>query len=166
LATVPQKKHFTFTLKDFHKEFKLKKKKEGLAVKDIIEYKEHKRVMESFFRVVFKKMIHENFVFTMPYSLGAVLIKGYRANPDNLAIDFQNTIKHKKLIYFINRHSFGYCFKIWWNKTYVKFRHQSYYIFKAISSKYAHRQGIGRSALGKHIIALSKDPEKRSFIRL
>lgn len=129
-------------------------------------YKVYKKLIEAFFAAVFKKIIYENFTFTMPHSLGSIVVKSFKVDPWKTTIDFHNTIKYKKPIRFLNRHTFGYAFRIWWNKEYVKFRNNSYYIFRPIAGQYATKQGIGKIALGRHIKKLSEDPEKRNYIRI
>lgn len=165
MATTLSKKHFSYTLKDFHKELKNREKKKGKRVSEVIPYKVYRRFIEDFFLEVFKKIIYENHIFMMPYSLGSIYVKS-RKNRGDHPIDYKTTKKLKRLVYFLNRHTFGQVFFINWNKEYVRFKNNSYYCFKPIKSQYATKQGIGTKGLGKHIRALADDPMKRSYIRI
>lgn len=158
MPTAPVKKHFTYTIKDFHNKYK----KEG---KTEVTYKKYRSIIKDFFLGVFKKIIYENFTFVMPYSLGLILVKAVKTNPKNLSIDFHQTKKTGKVVRHLNRHTRGYYFMIWWNKSHVRFKNNNFYCFKATRSQSATDQGIGKLALAKHIKDLSEDPEKRSFIR-
>lgn len=164
--TNPLKKHFTYTINDFYKSYKDSKKIGGRLPEGLIPYKTYRGIMEDFFEGVFKKIIYENFSFMMPYSLGTITVRAFKTNLKKLRIDWYNTIKYKKRVNYLNRHTFGYAFGIVWDKSYVSFRNNTYYLFRATSSRKCTKLGIGKKGLSKHIFELSKDPEKRSYIKI
>lgn len=165
MPTNLSKKHFSYTLKDFHKAFRNREKLRGVSLSKVIAWVKYKRILEAFFLAVSKKIIYENFTFIMPYSLGSISVKS-RKSLGEYPIDFHSSRKYGRTIYFMNRHTFGMIFFFDWNKDYVRFRNNSYYCFKPIRSKYATRQGVGKTSLGKHIKELSDDPTKRRYIQL
>lgn len=111
-------------------------------------------------------MIYENFTFMMPYSLGSILVKAYKTNLNNLRIDWSKSKEMGCIVKHLNTHTYGYYFGIMWDKSYVRFKNNAYYLFCATSSRPAAKLGIGKKGLSEHIINLSKDPEKRAFIRI
>lgn len=161
----PTKKHFTYTIKDFYRKFKKEERDNGKEVKDIIPYKKYRSLVEDFFAEVFKKIIQEQMVFMMPYSLGSIHVKAAKINPKNLAIDFKKTKELGKTVRHLNTHTYQYYFMVKWEKGYV-LKNRTCYKFKPTASKYATKNGAGKKALSKHIRKLSEDPETRSFIRI
>jgi len=166
MATTPVKKHFTFTIKEFYKEYRLDKRSAGVPCKNIIDYKTYKKIIEDFFVEIMKKIIYENYCFMMPYSLGSILVKSFKTNLKKALVDFKTTRAIGKVVKYINQHTFGYYFGIVWDKSYVRFKNNAYYSFSATSSAPATKLGIGKKALSDHINELSQDPTKRSYIRL
>jgi hypothetical protein len=166
MPTTPPKKHFTYTIRDFYKIYKKYEKDKGIAVKDIISEKEYREIMEDFFERIMKKIIYDNFTFMLPYSLGSVLVKAFKTNLNNLQIDWSRSEEVGKMVKHLNLHTFGYYFGIVWDKSYVRFKNNAYYKFCATSSKKATKLGIGKKALSDHIRKLSRDPEKRSYIKI
>lgn len=167
MPTNPQKKHYTMTLKDFYKEFKreLRVEKEELKY----SYARYREIMEDFFMECFKRMIHENFLFMMPYSLGTIAVKSFNGNRTNLKkrkIDWKKTKEYGTIVRHLNTHTFGYYFGIMWDKSYVRFRNNAYYVFRATSSDYATRNGVGKKALSKHIRNIANDPNAKSYIKI
>lgn len=165
MATTLSKKHFCYTLKDFHQQLKNREKEKGKRVSEVISYKAYRKLIENFFLEVSKKIIYENLIFMMPYSLGSIYVKSHKSYGDH-PIDYKTTRELKRVVYFLNRHTFGQVFYIHWNKEYVRFKNNTYYTFKPTKSKSATKQGIGKTCLGQHIRALANDPMKRSYIRI
>lgn len=122
--------------------------------------------MEEFFIALMKKIIYENFTFTMPHKLGQIRVKAFKYNPKSTSIDFYNTKKYNKLIKFLNRHTFGYTYRRWWEKEHVIFKNRSVYHFVGAQGEYADDRGIGKKALGAHIKHLSTTPGLRSYINM
>lgn len=156
--TNPVKKHYTMTIKDFYREYR----KAGGQ----LEYKLYRKIVEKFFLEISRKIIYENMIFMMPYSLGSVFVKSRKTNYKNARIDWGKTREQGKIVKCLNNHTYGYYFGITWDKSYVRFRNNSMYSFCATSSKKATRLGIGKKGLSQHIMKLSKDPTKRSYIRI
>ena len=166
MATTPVKNHFTYTTKDIYQRWVKQEKAKGVPLDKILGYKPYKKLMEDFFIAVVKKVIYENFTFTMPHKLGQIRIKAFRYNPKSLQIDFHNTKKHKMVIKFLNRHTFGYTYRRWWEKEHVGFKNKSVYHFTGAQGKYPDDRGVGKKAIGEHIKRLSETPEIRSYINL
>lgn len=165
----PVKKHFTYTVKDFHKRYKEFKVQEGVNKNDVIPYKNYKLIIEQMFLEINKDIIYNQLIWVLPYSLGRHFIKAKKnANikKSRTAIDFHLTKKLGKVVRHMNTHTFGYYFQFYWDKTYSRFRNRAYYIFTATKSKKATRNGVGKLALSKHIRELSEDPLRRSYIRI
>jgi hypothetical protein len=161
--TNPVKKHYTMTIKDFYKEYSsLNKSKD----RDVIPYKKYKKLIEAFFLSVSRRMIVENFNFMMPYSLGSIYVNAFKPRFEDRMVDWNTSKKVGKIVKHLNTHTFGYCFKIRWDKTYVRFTNRNYYVYKPPSSIKATKLGIGRVGLNRHIMQLSKDPTKKSFTRI
>ena len=167
MATNPVRKHFSITLKDFYRKYRADQRAEGKPCSEILSEKRYKKLMESFFTAIMHKIIYENHTFLMPHSLGSITVKTYKN--DNLRkckVDFNQTKKLGKVVRHLNRHTYGDAFGIGWDKSYVQFRNNTFYCFKTTSSRYATESGVGAKALSKHIYDLSKDPTKRSYIRI
>lgn len=162
----PPKKHFTYTIKDFYREFKEDEKQKGKSCDDILPYKKYRKIVEKFFVRIMQKIIYDNHTFMMPYSLGSIVVKAFKTNLKKAPVDFHTTKMVGKVVRFLNTHTYGYYFGIIWDKSYVRFKNNVYYTFKATSSKYATKNGVGKKALSCHIKELSNDPTKRSYIRI
>lgn len=166
MSTQPVKKHFTMTIKDFYRDFRKEEMESGKTPHTVIPYKVFRSVIEDFFYEISRKIIYDNFTFMMPYSLGSIVVKAFKNNLKNLNIDWKATKEHGKVVRHLNLHTFGYCFGIVWDKSYVRFRNNTYYNFSATQSKPATKLGIGKKGLSNHIIELSKDPNRRSYIKI
>lgn len=160
------KRHFSYTIKDFYKEYRNRKKEQGIPCSEILPYKVYRKILEKFFLGVSKKIIYENFTFMMPYSLGSILVKSHKTNLKNLKIDWSKSKEMGRIMKHLNLHTYGFYFMISWDKSSVRFRNSAYYLFTFTNSKKAVRQGVGKSGLSNHIKTLSKDPTKRSYIRI
>jgi hypothetical protein len=161
---VKSKHHFTYSMVDFHKLLVKQQEKSGIPKDDIISYKNYRILMEAVFLRLAEKIIYENYIFNMPYSLGSIMIKAGKHDPDKAKIDFIKTKQINKVVKFLNRHSFGYYFKFRWGKEYVAFRNRPYYNFKPIRGTDKNR--IGKTGLSHHIFDIAKDPNKKSYIRI
>ena len=163
--TNPVRKHYSITIKDLYKEYKDKKKEEGFLVSEIIPYKKYRKIVEKFFAGAFEKMIKERAVLLFPYKIGTFLIVSSKLPINQLPVDYNETIKHGRVMRHTNTHTHGYCFRIKWNND-VSLRNKSVYQFSAIRSKYALKHNAGKKALARHIKELSKDPTRRSFAKI
>lgn len=167
MATNPLKKHLSYTIKDFYNEYKRTQKNKGTPVSKIISYKTYKKIVEDFFEFLQKKIIRENFIFVMPYSLGSNYIKARKTNPAyEGCIDYAMTKKVGKVVRHLNLHTFGYYYASVWDKTYVRFRNKVYYNYTSTASTHTVEKGIGRKGLSAYIIECSKDPNKKSYTRI
>lgn len=166
MSTTPVKVQFTYTIKDIHRDYVKKQKAKGIPLKDIIPYKAYKKVFEDLWIAVGKKIIYENFTFTMGHRLGHIRIKAFKYSPSNAEVDFYNTKKYKKVIKFINRHTFGVTYRRWWERDHVIFKNRTSYVFSGAQGTYADKSGVGKKNIAAHIKHLSVTPEKRSFINI
>lgn len=166
MATTPIKNHFTYTIKDIHKEHVRRQKQKGIPPRDCIAYKKYKRIFEDLWIAVGKKIIYENFTFIMGHRLGHIRIKSFKYSPTNAEVDFHSTKKYNKVIRFINRHTFGVTYRRWWEKDHVIFKNRSSYVFSGAQGTYANDSGVGKKNIAAHIKHLSVTPEKRSYINL
>lgn len=153
------KKHFTYTISDFYKEYK----KES---DNPIPYKLYKDIIVDFFVEIMKKIIYENHVFQLPHGLGSILVKARKTNLQNARVDFHLTKKFNKTIRHLNQNTFGYYFHIWWEKKHKSFNNHQFYQFKPAESKCATDRGVGKKALSNHIKETAKDPLKKSYIKI
>jgi hypothetical protein len=165
MATTPTKKSFSCTIKDFYAEYR-KERKKTIATKDVIPYNTYKEVFREFFLAISKKIIYENFTFMMPYGLGSLLVKSRKVNPKDAAIDYNLSKIYKKPIKHLNTHSFGYTFSVFWDKSYVRFKNYTMYLYKNTKSKQAQDKGIGRKGLSDEIIRRSNNPNERSYLKM
>lgn len=159
----PAKKHYTLTIKDFYLEYKKRKGDEAL------DYKTYRSILEDMFCEIQRAIIYDRLMWQMPYGLGSTYImakKNANLKKSKKAIDFNLTKKLGKVVRHLNQHTFGVYFGFKWNKTYSRFRNKAYYTFTATTSRPATKLGIGKKGLSNHIKELSKDPNKRSYIRI
>lgn len=163
----PKRVHHTKTIKDFYSEFK-KKEKKVKPVSEIIEYHDYKNLIRDFFAEVQRRMIRDRLIFIMPHSLGIIYIKAYKRkeNMKDWPIDFNLTKKYNKYVRHLNTHTNHYAFGVKWEKKYCKFWNKAFYTFDNTYSAFATERGAGKKALSKHIRELSKDPTRRSYIRI
>lgn len=163
--TQPVRRHFSCTIKDFYAEYR-KEKKKVVKVKDIIPYTTYRHIFRDLFLAISKKIIYENFTFMMPYGLGSLLVKSRKVNPKDAPIDYNASRIYKKPIKHLNLHSFGYSFSIAWDKSYVRFKNYTSYLYKNTQSKQAEDKGIGKKGLGDEIKRKSQNPNERSYLRM
>lgn len=163
--TIPTKKHFSCTIKDFYAEYR-KEKKKTIAIKEIIPYQIYRQILRDLFLAISKKIIYENFTFMMPYGLGSLLVKSRKIDPKDAKIDYISSKKYKKPIKFLNTHSFGYSFFVAWDKSYVRFKNYTMYLYKNTKSKQASDKGIGVKGLSNEIKRKSLNKNERSYLRM
>lgn len=88
--------------------------------KDEITYRDYKRILEAFNKIVLDSLLESSEGFKMPSGLGYVQIVKYKPksyNKKSLSIDFKATREYGKNIYHLNEHSNGYKFRLYWSKT-------------------------------------------------
>lgn len=160
MPTNPVKKHLTYSIYDFYKLYVREQRKLGVVGK-VMPYRKYRNIIEDLLQRVSIKIIKENYVFTMPYGLGCIFVKGFNYDPTVVKVDFITTKKVGRLVRFLNRHTFGFHFKFRWDKDYSNFRNRAYYVFKPIRDK----AGIsGKTGLSKHLFEVSKN--KKTYTRL
>lgn len=153
-----KRRHFTVSTNDFYKDFKLEN--------STISEKVYKNVCDDFFIGIMKNIIYENSILIMPYGLGHIYVKSYKANLKHAKVDFHRSKQLGKVVRHLNTHTFGHYFGFKWDKTYARTKNKTYYSFRPTRSNAATELGIGRIALSRHILALSKDPNSQSYMKL
>lgn len=168
MATTPVRKHYSKTIKDFYKEYKKYKKSQGLKVSEILTYNQYRDIIRDVFKEISQSIIFDQRPFYMPHRLGTILITSFKTNLDpskEWVIDKNLSKKYGKRILHTNHHTFGWCYKFKWVTNYVNFRNKAYYVFKAIKSKYATENNVGRGAFSKHIKEIADDPKSKSYLK-
>ena len=88
-----------------------------------VSYEDYVSICEKFYKRMMDSVIERRATFRMPYRLGKIYVDKQKINTKNkkkLAIDWNLTNKHGKVIYHLNEHTrgFKYIF-VWEKKTYV-----------------------------------------------
>ena len=154
-----KKKNYTYTYKDFYREYRIRQRKSGVRPRDIIVYKKYRAIVEQFFILLCRKIVLESFIFVMPYGLGNLMLKAYKWKPENLPINWSETMRRGKLTRFLCLHSFGYVYSVSWVKMHARLKNKSLYKFNLAQTS------EGRSLIAKHVKETSKDPNRRSVVR-
>lgn len=92
---------------------------------------------------LFQEILHEivvsGYIFDVPHGLGSIYVyknktKVYTNKKGNLVklrpIDWIETKKQGKRVYYENRHSDEYVYKIKWDKSHKHFKNKSFYLFE------------------------------------
>ncbi len=145
------KRHFSYTINDA---FKLYMKENG----KVIDKKTYRIILEGFFELIAKKVIYENRVFQLPYSLGCFFIKKWKNShrKKNPPIDKITSKKLKRRVLHMNMHTYNFLFGLKWNKEGVSFTNRAFYVFDHTRSSYAAKNGVGKIGMSKHIFEQSK----------
>ena len=94
MPTNPYRKKYTVGMKDFYDEYKwIKKREDGVDIKDGIPYKKYKAALVDLFKIITNKIVKEQFIFILPNKLGSIYIKSQRRSPKNAPIDWKETKK-------------------------------------------------------------------------
>lgn len=165
----PQRKHLSKTYIDFHKEYCLEKYAQGFSKEQLIERLAYKAFLEDFFNAIYNKLIYDNAIFHMPYSLGSIYIKAGKIPPEHhqsMRVNYAETARLGRVVKYLNEHTWGYFFKTYWDKTYTHFNNKACYWFRAHGRGRGTFSPSGVQKLSQHIVDLAKDPTKHRFIRI
>jgi len=128
--------------------------------KDYVEYsgnpynlskKQYRKVWKEFSKKLWDNIIFQNYEFVMPFRLGTIRMKYYKAklkvlpdgsiNYNKVPVDYKSTIEYwdktpgarerKELLYFFNEHSDGYMAKVLWDRLTCVTRNHNRYAFRA-----------------------------------
>jgi len=122
-----------------------------------VTFKEYCTVIRLFNKKVKDALIYDSFIFRMPFGLGTLYIKKikmyFKLTPDGsidkrkLVPDWNKTVKlweklypglskaelkkisHKKIVFFMNDHTYGYKFTLHWEKKYCRIPNSGPYEF-------------------------------------
>ena len=84
-----------------------------------VDYLRFKRILDEFNKVVKEKIIDGSQPFKMPYGLGLIFIVKYRPksySDKSLSVDYKNSKQFNKRIFYLNEHSNGYKYRLFWSK--------------------------------------------------
>jgi hypothetical protein len=96
------------TFKDMYKEMPIE-----------VDYSLYKRVLDCMCSTILEHILERSEGFKMPYGLGFIQIGKYRPksySPDSLSVDYKVSKELDKRIYYLNEHSDGYKYRLYWSK--------------------------------------------------
>jgi len=166
MPTTPVKKFFTYTLKDIYSIYRKERRKYVKRVSKIIPRKTHEGIIQGFLMKIMNKVVNENFSWMLPYSLGLQVVKSRKTNYDHAKVNFNKTRDLSKVVKYLNQHTFGFYYYLWWNKSYVSFRNHPYYKFTFNDSPAANAVGAGKGALSQLIFKTAEEPLIPSYTRI
>lgn len=108
--------------------------------------------MEDFFILVCRKIIKESFIFVLPLAMGYIYMKGTKCPPDKAYIDWVATKKLKKIVRYLNLHTFGYFYTVRWKKSHVRFTNKTIYKFSLVGGPHAKEKGSGKGMISEHLL--------------
>jgi hypothetical protein len=160
MATNPQKKHFTFTIRDFYKDY-VKECRESKEFEKR-DYKKYRDFIYDIFAEIFKKIVHDSWHFVLPYSLGELYIKNVTVAAGAKVYSRALTFKNKKATFVLNNHTLRETFKFKWDKTFTRFNNSKFYSFDILPGRNnLHKKyKVGSKFLSEHYFEINKDPNK------
>lgn len=120
-----------------------------------------------FFMFAFRRIMEKSESFYLPHNLGFICLKAYKDNlsePDK-SINWDATIRFKKLMGHINDHSYRWSYGVKWNTDNCKFYNKRFYSFRCRDTEEARRFGVGKLGLRDKIFRASKNPTEHSIFR-
>jgi hypothetical protein len=84
-----------------------------------VDYSLYKRVLDCMCSTILEHILERSEGFKMPYGLGFIQIGKYRPksySPDSLSVDYKVSKELDKRIYYLNEHSDGYKYRLYWSK--------------------------------------------------
>ena len=111
-------------------DLKIRKNKHSYTIVDIykaytkqydtnVPYFCFKAIMDMFNQNVKESILNRSEVFKMPYGLGYLAVTKYEPKTytnKSLSIDYKSSKEEGKIIYYLNEHSNGYKFRLYWSK--------------------------------------------------
>ena len=155
MASNPARKHFTYTIKDFYKEY-------SDSQEDPISYIKYTTLIRDFFTEIMKKIIFDKYSFFIPYNLGCISLMSRKPPIKRAPIDWAQLHAGNPKGKHFNLHTFNRLFSIKWLNSFTRrFSNKKFYQFKYTNSKLAHRSGIGGKGIEKMIMDTVNDPTKK-----
>ena len=100
-----------------------------------VGYKKYRSICEDFNKLIIDEILLKAKEFKMPYRLGTLRIlkkeMNYAVGKNKLKIDWQETNKHKKVIYHLNDHTDGFNYRWFWSKKKAIVKNKTIYSFQA-----------------------------------
>ena len=158
MPTNPQKKHFTYTIRDFYKDYRKEcNKQDRFPRRDYIKYRDF---LFEVFAEIFNHIIKTGWHFVLPYSLGEFYLKDITKRVGTRVYSKRLSMKNKKRTYVFNNHTFRKTFQFKWDRTYANFPTAKYYKFIFIDGqeKLHRKYNVGRLALAKFLFSVGSDP--------
>lgn len=157
MPTNPQKKHLTYTIRDFYKNYRKEARKQNkFPVRD---YKKYKDFIFDVFAECFQKIIKDGWHLVLPYSLGEFYLKELVKRSGKKTFDFTYFRRTGKKRYLFNRHTLNRVYKFVWDRKSAKFPTSKYYNFELLrGNEISHRKyKVGREAIANFFFNVGKD---------
>lgn len=106
----------SYTIKDFYERYI--QNIEQNTVYDI-SYSQYRSIVEDYFKYIVDQVLEQSKEFKLPCRLGTLcIVKRQPKNFDNrsLRIDYHESKKQNKIVYFINEHSNYFKYRCYYNK--------------------------------------------------
>lgn len=158
MPTNPPKKHFTYTIRDFYKDYrKACNKQDRFPKRPYIKYRDF---IYDVFAEIFHTIIKDCWHFVLPYSLGEFYLKENKRNTGKRVYCKKASIREKRPVYTFNNHTLRKTFKFTWDKTYARFPTAKYYKFELIDGeeKLHLKYNVGRRFIARHLFSIGEDP--------
>lgn len=113
-----------YTLKDSYKHFK----KKYPEIK--VDEKTYKCLCQDFNKIIVRECLNGS-IFKLPFNMGSIFCKKFPINWDKPLVNVIETIRQRKRIYHLNKHSEGWNVRWAWSKINKKTTNKIYYSFTA-----------------------------------
>lgn len=103
----------SYTLRDFYHMYAI----DYMRFK--VPYRLYKRVLDRFNTIILQKLFSGSEELKMPFGLGHLCIIKYKPlhyNVRSLSLDFKLCKQYHKWVYFLNEHSDGYKYRLYWSR--------------------------------------------------
>ena len=111
-------------------DLKIRKNKHSYTISDIcrsynkqygtdVPYFCFKTILNEFNQNIKESILNRSELFKMPFGLGYIVIAKYRPKTytsKSLSIDYKSSKEEVKVIYYLNEHSDGYKYRLYWSK--------------------------------------------------
>lgn len=105
---------------------KIRRNKKSYTIYDMynnfdtnVSYFDFKRVLSQFNKLILESIQDRSECFKMPYGLGYVCVVKYKPKQftkEHLSKDFKASKEYGKPIYYLNEHTSGYKYRLFWSK--------------------------------------------------
>jgi hypothetical protein len=158
MPTNPVKKHLTYTIRDFYKDYRKScSSQKKFPKRNYIKYRDF---IYDVFTEIFHEIITNGWHFVLPYSLGEFYLSEDKRNTGKRVFLKDQSIKNGKATYTFNNHTLRKVFKFKWDKTYARFPTAKYYKFELIDGeeKLHKEYNVGRRFIRNYLFDMGKNP--------